>query len=57
MKTFRVRYYECYEDYYEVEANREEAAEEILKQKLYVGEETPPDTCFDSGAEATETEW
>ena len=57
MKTFKVRYYECYEDYYEVEANSEEEAEEILKQKLYVGEENPPDTCFDSGAEATEMEW
>lgn len=54
MKTFKVRYYECYEDYYEVEANSEEEAEEILKQKLYAGEENAPDTCFDSGAEATE---
>lgn len=56
MKTFKVRYYECYEDYYEVEANSKEEAEEILKQKLYVGEENAPDTCFDSGAEATEME-
>ena len=38
MKTFKVRYYECYEDYYAVEANSEEEAEEILKQKLYVGD-------------------
>ena len=36
MKTFRVRYYECYEDYYEVEANSKEEAEEILKKKLGV---------------------
>lgn len=57
MKTFRVRYYECYEDYYEVEANNKEEAEEILKQKLYAGEEDASDTCFDSGAEVTEVEW
>lgn len=54
MAKFRVRYYECYEDYYEVEANSEDEAEEILKQNLYTGEENAPDTCFDSGAEATE---
>lgn len=56
MKTFKVRYYECYEGFYEVEANSKEEAEEILKQKLYDGEENAPDTCFDSGAEATEME-
>jgi hypothetical protein len=54
MAKFLVRYYECYEGYYEVEANSKEEAEEILKQKLYTGEENAPDTCFDSGAEATE---
>lgn len=41
-------------DNYEVEANSEEEAEEILKQKLYTGEENAPDTLIDSGAEATE---
>lgn len=54
MKTFMVRYYECYEDYYKIEANSKEEAEELLKQKLYAGEEDAPDTCFGSGAEATE---
>ena len=56
MRTFKVRYYECYEDYYKVEANSKEEAEEILKQRLYDGKEDAPNTCFDSGAEATEVE-
>ena len=54
MTNFRVRYYECYEGFYDVEANSREEAEEILKQWLYDGEENAPDDCFDSGAEATE---
>lgn len=33
MKTFKVRYYECYEDYYEVEANSKEEAEELINTK------------------------
>ena len=37
-----------------IEANSKEEAEEILRQKLYAGEEDAPDTCFGSGAEATE---
>lgn len=56
MAKFKVRYYECYEDYYEVEANSKEEAEERLKQRLTDGKEDAPDTCFDSGAEATEME-
>lgn len=28
------RYYECYEDFYEVEANSKEEAEKILEQRL-----------------------
>ena len=56
MAKFNVRYYECYEGYYEVEANSKEEAEEILRQKFYAGEENAPDTCCGSGAEATEME-
>lgn len=56
MKTFKVRYYECYEDYYEVEANSKEEAEEKLIDAIKEGRENAPDTCFDSGAEATEME-
>ena len=54
MAKFRVRYFECYEDYYEVEANSKEEAEEILKEDIYEGKENSPESCYDSGAEAEE---
>lgn len=54
MTKFKVRYYECYEDYYEVEADSKEEAEENLKDDIYEGRQNPPDQCYDSGAEATE---
>ena len=39
MKTFKVRYYECYEGYYEVEANSKEEAEEKLIDAIKEGRE------------------
>ena len=56
MAKFRVRYYECYEDYYEVEANSKEEAEEKLKNDLMESIEDGPEHCYDSGAETTEME-
>lgn len=56
MAKFSVRYYECYEGFYEVEANSKEEAEEILKDDIYKGNEHTPSYCYDSGAEATEME-
>lgn len=56
MAKFRVRYYECYEDFYEVEANSKEEGEKILEQRLLDEKEDAPNQCYDSGAEATEME-
>lgn len=54
MKKFDVRYYECYEKHYEVEANSKEEAEEKLIDAINEGGENPPDQCYDREAEATE---
>lgn len=56
MKKFTVRYYECYERFYEVEANSKEEAEEKLIDAINEGRENPPDQCYDADAEATEME-
>jgi hypothetical protein len=56
MKKFKVRYYECYERFYEIEANSKEEAEEKLIEGINDGGENAPDQCYDSGAEATEME-
>lgn len=56
MKKFKVRYYECYERFYEIEANSKEEAEEKLIEGINDGGENGPDQCYDSGAEATEME-
>lgn len=56
MKKFKVRCYECYERFYEVEANSKEEAEEKLIDAIIEGKEDPPDQCYDSGADATEME-
>ena len=49
MKTFKVRYYECYEGYYEVEANSKEEAEEIVKNDICEGRREAPNNCYSSG--------
>lgn len=54
MKEFDVRYYECYEKHYRVEANSKEEAEEKLIEAIEEGRENPPDQCYDRDAEATE---
>ena len=54
MKKFTVRYYECYEKYYEVEANSKEEAEEKLIDAVRDGSENAPEQCCESDAEATE---
>lgn len=56
MKKFSVRYYECYEKYYETEANSKEEAEEKLIDAINEGRENPPDQCYERDAEATEIE-
>ena len=56
MAKFRVRYYECYERYYDVEADSKEEAEEILAEDVAEGRENPPEDIYDSGAEAEEIE-
>ena len=56
MKTFKVRYYECYEGQYEVEANSKEEAEEKLIDAIKEDRENAPDQCYNSDAEATEME-
>ena len=53
-KLYRVRYYECYERYYDVLANSEEEAEEKLKEDIANGRENPPEECYDSGMEVVE---
>ena len=56
MKKYTVRYYECYEGFYEVEANSKEEAEEKLIDDIREGREDGPCQCYDSDAEATEME-
>lgn len=51
MAKFKVRYYECYERFYEVEANSKEEAEEKLREDIANGKENPPEECYDSGIE------
>lgn len=53
-KLYRVRYYECYERYYDVSAHSEDEAEEKLKEDIANGRENPPEECYDSGAEVVE---
>ena len=48
MAKFNVRYYECYEGYYEVEANSKEEAEEIVKNDIYEGRREAPNNCYSS---------
>lgn len=50
-KLYRVRYYECYERYYDVLAHSEDEAEEKLKEDIANGRKNPPEECYASGAE------
>ena len=50
-KLYRVRYYECYERYYDVSTYSEDEAKEKLKEDIINGRENPPEECCDSGAE------
>ena len=50
-KLYKVRYYECYERYYDVSAHSENEAEEKLKEDIANGRENPPEECYDSGVE------
>lgn len=52
MAKYRVRYYECYEGYYEVDANTKEEAEEKVIDDIREGREYGPDNCYDSDASA-----
>ncbi len=56
MKRFQVRYYECYEGYYEVEANTGEEAMCKVMDDIAEGKRDDPDQCFDSGVEVEEME-
>lgn len=49
MAKFKVRYYECYEGFYEVEANNKEEAEEIVKNDIFEGRREAPTNCYQSG--------
>lgn len=54
MKTYRIRYFECYERFYDVTANSKEEAEMKLDDDIREGREDGPDTCYASGTEVTE---
>ena len=49
---YKVRYFESYEGYYEVEALSKEQAEEIVVDNIGEGKMNAPEECFDSGAHA-----
>lgn len=51
MAKYKVRYYECYEEFYEVEADSKEKAEEMVKDDIYNSRAEGPNTCYDSGCE------
>lgn len=54
MKKYSVTYHETYENIYEIEANSPEEAEEILRERINIGEENGPENCSDSWADVTE---
>lgn len=54
MAKYLVRYYECYERYYEVEATSKEEAEEKLIDDISEGRENAPEKCYDSDATVME---
>lgn len=54
--SIRLRYYECYEGYYDVQASSLEEAMETLKEDMRNGKVDGPDTCYDSGCTTVEME-
>ncbi len=54
-KKYKVRYYECYQKTYNVEADSKEEAKKILTDLIAEGKENPPEECYDSGAEVVES--
>lgn len=48
-RTFRIRYYEWYEGFYEVSADDAEDAKEILRERIESGAEERPQQCYCSG--------
>lgn len=55
-QTVRLRYYECYEGYYEVKASNVEEGTETLMADIRDGKVDGPDTCYDSGCTTVEME-
>ena len=51
---YMVRYHECYEGYYEVEADSKEEAEGKLLNDIWTGNENPPEECYESDAVVTD---
>lgn len=54
--SIRLRYYECYEGYYDVQASSLEEAMETLKEDMRNGKVDEPDECYDSGCTTVEME-
>lgn len=54
MKKYSVTYHETYEENYEVDANSPEEAEEILRERINIGEENGPEQLCDSWADVIE---
>lgn len=48
---YRMRYKECYEGYYEIEADSKLEAEEKLIRAIATGSENAPEILFDRGVE------
>ena len=54
MKTYCVTYHETYAENYEIEANSPDEAEQILRERIAIGEESAPDQCQDSWCDIAE---
>lgn len=54
--SIRLRYYECYEGYYDVQASSLEEAMETLREDMRNGKVDGPDECYDSGCTTVEME-
>lgn len=48
---YYIRYYECYDKVYEIEAESREEASEKLLNSIWEGREKGPDNAYDSGCE------